>query len=133
MRKIKFRGKVLKGERKGEWVYGDLTQYSEAMSYITVNLLADDGTIQVDAKTVGQYTDIKDKNGKEIYEGDIIELSPNSIYDKNGRGEVDFMRGSFRWWKNKDIFEWFCNINCLTKIKIIGNIYENPNLLKQKE
>lgn len=70
MREIKFRAK----DMSGEWVYGDLihkrTAPGEAMIRCKQGIESD-----VDIETIGQYTGLKDKNGKEIYEGDIV-LTP---------------------------------------------------------
>ncbi|EJV42126.1 hypothetical protein IEK_05792 [Bacillus toyonensis] len=85
-----------------------------------------------------QYTGIKDKNGKEIYEGDVLDLSldENSVI----RCEIVYESPSFcRKWHNKntirlrqrEIEPMAWNTHIL--YEIIGNIYENPELLKRGE
>lgn len=81
-----------------------------------------------------QYTGLKDKNGKEICEGDIVRHSPyrigafkdeNSYEYRNKEIEWDAKNGS---WMVSGNYGWSLGIYC--NIEIIGNIYENPELLK---
>lgn len=80
-----------------------------------------------------QYTGLKDKNGKEIFEGDIMDFSCISEKDEPTKGEVKFENGHFYLTNIREIFS-----NCLihwqseewNKYKIIGNIYENPECPK---
>lgn len=83
---------------------------------------------EVDPESVGQFTGLRDKNFKEIYEGDIIKAGEEREYI-----EVRFVRGvfAFLWGGNLDdefptgspTHEW---------AEVIGNIYENPKLIKRK-
>jgi uncharacterized phage protein (TIGR01671 family) len=148
MREIKFRGKNLNTK---EWVYGDLLQWNDGETAIGVHgQFIDDGyhfnenydkTPYVDETTVGQYTGLKDKNGKEIYEGDLIKAPSGRIYAV-----------IFSTWKHEekrdfpkviDLYEhtgWCISLDGVNPCElldsevcqgsVIGSVYDNPELLK---
>lgn len=130
-RKIKFRGKSL---NTGIWEYGDLN----TLFYNHPRIYTISRKISVDENTVGQFTGLHDKNGKEIYEGDIIR-SLNSkgepiihhiIYDNEEAGFIAALKGSVKG----DFGYGKCYQQWITECKkeVIGNIHDNPELLKQK-
>lgn len=135
MRTIKFRGKDIE---TGEWIYGNLIQRMGCMPSILFPY-EHDGKIRyaeyaVKRETVGQFTGLLDKNGKEIYEGDII-FSPKcdcrAILHKVEYNEDNAM------FVAKPIQGWdfdFCQIrkDWVDKYgkEVIGNIHDNPELLK---
>ena len=76
-----------------------------------------------------QYTGLKDKNGVEIYEGDILQI----FGEGNSIGKVIFQDGSFRVVED---LKYYCHLsayNPQVMSEVIGNIYENPELLKNHE
>ena len=127
MREIKFRGKRL----DGIWIYGDLWHRPYTKDWVTiVSFMEDTGGFVVIPETVGQYTGLKDKNGIEIYEGDIVENTTQTVY-LGDKFEVV-------WNKNYAGYQLMSNgftsniplIQNFMSYKVIGNIYENPELLK---
>jgi len=132
MREIKFRGKR---EDTGEWVYGSLlfVPYT-GMTYMFLDaarIVKLSEIIPVDPKTVGQYTGLKDRNGKEIYEGDVL-INPKGI-----RGEIKYVpeyAAFLAYWKHDGECGYdYLDKEILMKCEVIGNIYENPYLLEKEE
>ena len=140
MRTIKFRGKRID---KDELVFGDLLTgmgYKKGKFYILPHLThypSDCNSLdgyEVETDTVGQFTGLYDKDGKEIYEGDIIiseELKHTCHYVRYMESEAMFVAmiiGS--------PLDEYCGIrqSWIHKFskKIIGNIHDNPELLTNK-
>ena len=130
MREIRFRGKCIEDcELKGQWLYGHYLK--SASHFIAVDQGLVDGHFklyQVDPETVGQYTGLKDRNGREIYEGDILRDEFDRIF------RVYWVDGEARFAirQKKRKTEYFMVISHIHPV-VIGNIYENPELLKGDE
>lgn len=135
MKEILFRGKR---KERDEWVYGSLVP-KETNSYADGFLIID-GALNYDElddyrpsysvysvvpETVGQYTGLTDKNGKKIFEGDIVK------YINSSPCKIDYIDSQFvMMWKN-----FYRNFERVydDEIEVIGNIHENPELLEVKE
>lgn len=127
MNTIKFRGKNI---HTGEWLYGDYHREGKT-HYIAKpeQYLREYAPIEfiVDATTVGQFTGLLDKNGKEIYEGDIVMQRG---YSRIKPMVVRFEQGAF-------IVGWHGGSSTQTRpmliqkrCEVIGNRFDNPELLK---
>lgn len=139
MREIKFRGKR---KDNGEWVYGSLIVWPDGDVEVTDFQASD--SIQtfkhmVDAGTVGQFTGLKDSKGNNIYEGDIVQFVSTDA--KDYAAEWDFenlgntpVRSEVTW--NNDAIGFRLKKSSRFKVvkemlDLIGNIHDNPELLKQ--
>ena len=135
MREIKFRGRRIDN---GKWVYGVPVESINGRVYMIVGATEDAVNtkndvdfifIEVEPDTIGQYTGLKDKNGCEIFEGDII-----SYRSKNYQVVWDRYRFKLKlfyqaWMDYPD--DAFSELSG-EDMAVIGNIYDNPELLEAK-
>lgn len=114
MREILFRGKRVDN---GEWVYGNYVK-EKVRHFITQPLENSHRLIEIIPDTVGQYTEQTDKNGKKIFEGDIILIG-----EKRRKVEVIFLNGRFGY-----LHKTSC-INFQNQSpEIIGNIFDKDKI-----
>lgn len=140
MTEIMFRGKRLDN---GEWIEGYLIRYenertriceskTNAFCYEKDRSIIQTVAHETETFTVGQYTGLKDKYGKRIFEGDIVlglhhhELAVNGVVTfRDGAFGLQWNRGKVRE------FSAFTSI-CHVTYEVIGNIHDNPELLEEE-
>lgn len=142
MRDIVFRAKVKRPAKPifgeilpdGAWVYGELHAASRVPHIHDTPVSRQ----PIDPETVGQFTGIVDKNGNRIFEGDIVKVKSLQYGKSLGMivcGIIIYDRGCF-WVKRIDaeeIKQSLTSVELEHDIEVIGNIYDNPELLKGGE
>lgn len=135
MREILFRGKR---KDNGCWICGDICRHDGVTSYIGQHPA--DGSMvchDLDPDTVGQFTGLTDKNGKKIFEGDIVkDRFGGSAVIKYGRHDLSCCGCCFD--SHDSMGFYLCNEhgwalsdeNVWDNLEIIGNIHDNPELLE---
>lgn len=138
VREYKFRGKR---KDNGEWVYGVPVETSISGVYMVSSkaqtkggrggVVIRDVVVQheVDPATVGQYTGLKDKHWREIYEGDILRYL--KVAGHTSTGIVKYITEFARWeyWHTQQN-EGFPVLSDCDNMDVIGNIHDNPELLE---
>ena len=143
-REILFRGQHRrKGEKvkldgtpvESKWVYGGICQFNEDRSII-YQTEPEFQKYSVYTDTVGQYTGLKDKNGRQIFEGDIVRL-----FNRNGQEIMSYV---VEWYSDCSMFVLDCidfdmgfdmdfTVFYGDEFEIVGNIHDNPELVRKDE
>lgn len=150
MREIIFRGR----KSNGEWIYGDLVTVETTdgiptkKEILPFDKVIFDATEEVEGYTIGQFTGLHDKNGKEIYEGDILRGDDYPFYDAE--------KDSYNYYAivewDEEAAQFYAYIHLakdaevrgisqgigedmenLREMEVIGNIHDNPELLNEKK
>jgi uncharacterized phage protein (TIGR01671 family) len=133
-RKIRFRGKRTDN---GKWIYGDLI-HDKAITGTGLRDRVRIGKYEVIPETVGQFTGLTDKNGKEIYEGDVLEFETKQGFGIPFKGKIRFKIDFGEFIVKNDSFYEFIGFHTdggSIKYKlsygceVVGIVHDNPELL----
>ena len=133
MREILFRGKAInrdKGYHKtnyknGDWVYGLVTRlYDERFENLPAEMTDINGVsgIEVDYKTIGQFTGLIDNNGNDIFEGDVVDYIASDVIGNPQTGTIII--------EDMTDYDNMIYLNHTSELKLIGNIHNNPEIIK---
>ena len=119
----------------GEWIVGGLVRYGftgKEKYYIVPDYASDLYAMEIDQNTICQCTGLKDKNSNLIWENDVVDFKTSKavvIWDKAEwrikwiKDKDTILRRDLHFWTNED--DWKC--------EVIGNIFDNPELLESEE
>ena len=129
MHEILFRAKAInrdKGYHKtnyknGDWVYGLVTRlYDERFENLPAEMTNINGVsgIEVDYKTIGQFTGLIDNNGNDIFEGDVVDYIASDVIGNPQTGTIII--------EDMTDYDNMIYLNHTSELKLIGNIHDNP-------
>ena len=142
MREILFHGKRADN---GEWVEGDVLQTRYHSGHIEYQIMPQtpvSSAYPVIPETVGQYTGLTDRNGKKIFEGDIVKTHYANAQKSDFIEQVVFYNGKFCAYFSNQLCKQWANLYDGTEhlpqdksfymdsVEVIGNIHDNPELIK---
>lgn len=125
-KEIKCRGKIINSFIAGQWHYGYYVKTNR--NGITRHYICsiDEADYEVDPKTVGEFTGAVDIDGKEIYDGDIVKSDRHTL-------TVEWRAGWLGFRLVGEGFNFLLNQLFMENFKIIGNKFDNPELLNNGE
>lgn len=128
MREILFRGRRL---YDGEWIEGNLfiPDLPDTPTQICIGTNVVRISYDVDPNTIGQFTGLYDKNGKKIFEGDVLDYPRWVVtYCADVNESLGMNAG---WYTQRDNFESWAELANVSDHVVLGNVYDNPELLKR--
>lgn len=127
---------IFRGKRKdtGKWIEGDVHLWGpDAFIFSALDFPDGPDWYEVDPETVGQYAGQNDKNGKQVFEGDIILVTSGGIDEDDGNAVIvwddETSRFIIEWHRIVSDFDSFYGHD----MEVIGNIHDNPELLGGNE
>lgn len=141
MREILFRAKAINRDackqyrtdyKNGDWVYGLVYKlYNDNFPKLPAEMTNENGVtgIDVDYTTIGQYTGLTDKNGKKIFEGDIVKTKTGRLCEVYWFSSPNMLGWDLRPVEFKNQAPTSYDLFKSDNLEVIGNIHDNSELL----
>lgn len=126
MREIQFRAK----DEYGNWIYGLLTGNQHNLNEYAIFTQPYHEIYPIEKETIGQYTGLRDKNGVKIFDGDIVKIG-KILWKVEWFGDFcEFRLINVSNESDKSFLNYY---KCKYDLEVIGNIYDNPELLEREK